>query len=171
MNKYYNITFTEIQIQNAIKRIMSFEKKLGFQLPDEYKNFLLEFDSLCEYSSDLGDDITLSQIRLGYPKGWIFIKEGLGSISFTNIYGLYNKYSSCFRLDMVIQYVEAARFPSHTLAIGDNGCSDFILISYGDENNGKLYIWDHETQFENDNTSFICNSFKEFMEGLMEPKM
>ena len=131
--------------------IDSFEKHIGFLLPDDYKQFLFEYNGgLARYNyfwvDDLDEELPLHVLYgLGLDKN----------------------------LDLKTwndEYVDD--LCSNSIIIGhDPGSGLIVLIN--DNEDGGIYYWDHTFNFEqsneDENTYKIADTFQDFINGLKTP--
>lgn len=134
------------------KRIQDLEKYLGFQLPEDYKEFLREVNG------------GTSKVRYSH----FFVKELNQDIPLDVLYGIGVK--SAFDLKKWYEEFEEDLLPK-SLIIGDNPGSGLIVLITS-ENSG-IYYWDHSFYFpqsnEGKNTYKIADSFTDFIYELKNP--
>ncbi len=137
------------------KALKAIEQLWGFQLPLEYRKFLLEKNG-------------------GIPKltrFWFKNKEDGSCVS--SFFGIVKDFNDNLLLK---QKYSGDRVPNNTLPIARDVYGNFILLSVKGEDRGKIYFWDHEQEADTDrgeapnysNLTLIADSFEEFVEGLSE---
>lgn len=133
--------------------IEELEGFLGFLLPEDYKNFLSEYNG------------GTSKVR--YSK--FFVKELNQEIPLDVLYGIGVKRT--FDLSVCHEEFEEDILPN-SLIIGDDPGSGLIVLITDVENYG-VYYWDHSFYFsqsnEEVNTYKIADSFKDFINELKIP--
>ncbi|MGK5507070.1 SMI1/KNR4 family protein [Brevibacillus formosus] len=133
--------------------ISSFEKHIGFSLPEDYKQFLRDYNggtSIVRYSTfyveELNEDIPLD------------VMYGLGVERPFDLIKWYDEYKD----DLF----------ANSIVIGDDPGSGKIVLITDPEFKG-VYYWDHVFNFEqsseDENTYEVSESFKIFIEGLKNP--
>ncbi len=137
--------------------IHKFEKEIGHELPDDYKNFLLAHNG-------------------GEPEFYIFSKNNeLGKIVLNTFYGLNidDDYDDLLN----VYHSLKDRIPSQFIPIGDDPGGNQFLLGISSPYNGKIYFWDHNTELENydftknelpKNLYKLADSFDEFLNQLEE---
>lgn len=139
--------------QVSEEMIKRFELHIGFSLPDDYKQFLREYNG-------------------GTAKGrnsTFFVKELNETIPLDVLYGL--------GLDRAFDLVEWNKeykdnLIPNSIIIGDDPGSGKIVLVMDPELEG-VYYWDHAFHFEQsneeENTYKIAESFQAFLNGLKNP--
>ncbi len=134
------------------KMIDDFEKIIDFSLPNDYKNFLLEYNGgipEVKYSTfnvkELNEDISLD-ILLGLAIDKLDLQ----------------KRNAEYKEDLL----------PYCIIIGDDPGSGMIVLINDLELKG-IYYWDHSFYFEKSNEEQniykITDSFREFIDGLKNP--
>lgn len=104
--------------------LLNFEMKLGQKLPDDYRNFLLEYNG-------------------GDPEpNMVGIPETRKQCSVACIFGLYN-----FKKDHDLAAKRkrlANRLPEKVIPIAEADGDNFICLSLDSPDFGAVYLWDHE---------------------------
>ena len=132
-------------------RLIKFEKALGYTLPVNYRNYLLEFNG-------------------GVPdQNFFWIEEGKDGTSIYQFYGLHSSKSSS--LDMFIGD-DHCGVPSGFLPIGDDGVGNNIIICLVGSYSGFIYFLDHEIHPYNQHESMdgivkIADSFSSIIDILL----
>lgn len=133
--------------------IEELEKTLGFLIPDDYKDFLGEYNG------------GTSKVR--YSK--FFVKELNQEIPLDVLYGISVKRT--FDLSECYEEFEEDML-QNSLIIGDDPGSGLIVLITDPENHG-VYYWDHSFHFpqssEEENTYKIADSFTDFINELKKP--
>ena len=127
-----------------------------FQLPKEYRSFLLKYN---------GGEPSLSFFK--YKN-----KKDDGSVVDT-FFGIY-KDDNYNLLNKVIEIGD--RHTSDSFPIASDVFGNRICIIVKGPNRGKIYFWDHEMEADTDqgeiadysNMTLISDSFNEFIDGLYE---
>jgi SMI1-KNR4 cell-wall len=132
------------------QQIQSLEEKIGFALPQDYKNFLIQtnggrLEDSTFYVGELEQDI-LMNVFYGYE---------VEKDKVLNIVFWLDKYND--------------EIPEQSLLIGNEPGGAFILyIPYGDD--CGVYFYDDSYVFpqssDEQNTYYIAETFQEFYEGL-----
>lgn len=128
--------------------INDYEKHIGFDLPDDYKYFLMQYNG--------------GKIK----DGVIFVGEIEEKIPLHVLYGLnvekgldLQKWNDEYQDDLL----------PNSIIIGHDYGGEFIVLINDPEKKG-IYFWDHMFSFEQSNeehnTYFIANSFQEFINEL-----
>jgi hypothetical protein len=139
-------TLTEDALQTV-------EKTYGFQLPGDYRKFLLEnnggFPSPnCVTFTDAGRK-TASDVfcyfTIGDNRPWASMEWHLETFS--------------------------ARLPKNTFPIARDSCGNLWLLNVGGENHGSVFFWDHGSYDTFDETDIgswprVAASFQEFRDNL-----
>lgn len=133
--------------------IKEFEQHIGFSLPEDYKQFLSEYNggtAKVRYSTFVVKDI--DQI---IPLDVLF---GLGVIEELDL----QYWNDEYRDDLL----------PNSIIIGHDPGSGMIVLINDPEIQG-VYYWDHSFYFEEsneeENTYKIADSFRSFIEGLKDP--
>lgn len=129
----------------TIEQIMEFEKRLHNPLPDDYRDFLLQYNG-----------------------GYFGVEEECYT---TEKYGpilthMFSIGSSELEFDLERFHSKPAPY-CYLFPFGDDCNGNPMLISLGDENYGKVYGWNHECEEEEEelpNALYYCaDSFHDFM--------
>lgn len=135
--------------------IVHLEKKLGYALPEKYRDFLRfhnggrPYPERFNFRRDLNGNFIENAIHFFY---------GLGS---TAAHAELVTVSECFK----------GRIPSELLAIGDDHFGNQICLSIRGDQIGAIFLWDHELEHippTYKNVYFLSNSFSEFINNLHE---
>ncbi|MEC0207378.1 SMI1/KNR4 family protein [Paenibacillus ehimensis] len=133
--------------------ISNFEKHIGFSLPEDYKQFLRDYNggtSVVRYST-----FFVEELNENMP---LDVMYGLGVEKPFDLVKWYDEYKD----DLF----------SNSIVIGDDPGSGKIVLITDPEFKG-VYYWDHVFHFEqsseDENTFEISESFKIFIEGLKNP--
>lgn len=140
--------------------MQEFEKAIGTQLPQEYKNYLL---------SHQGGHPTLDVFRVRWSgQNWA---EGNEINSVAWMFSIYNG-----KDENLLDYYEThhGRIPKDTLPIARDPGGNLILIGISGDNNGKIFFWQREYEVDLEkglpadysNIGFVANSFNEFIDSL-----
>ncbi|RZK10710.1 MAG: SMI1/KNR4 family protein [Flavobacterium sp.] len=141
--------------------VTRFEKVIGFKLPNDYRNFLLNYRG-----GFLGEALIYDFIENG--------ENTIGGIE--SIYGFCeNKDNSLYKYykDYCDDY---KRMMLGMIPIGDDGSGNYICLLLAKKDFGKIYFWDHEWEVDfNDpeesqeafrNCHWIADSFTEFTKSI-----
>jgi hypothetical protein len=134
--------------------IEALEQLWGFRLPNEYKNFLIEYNG--------GEPVPNGFSFKNLPENGSYIDVFFGILKHDNNNLLVN-------MEMYKN-----RIPNNFIPIGDDPGGNLILISVKNKDRGKIYFWDHEMEANTEageiadytNLTLIADSFDEFMNGL-----
>jgi hypothetical protein len=151
--------------------LKAFEKKLGSTIPDEYRNFLLEYNG--GYPKPNYFDIPKPEDNefLDYP-------DDMGS-TIEYLCGIY-KDPSLEGINLIKQYekyqITEKRMPDEILPIGGDLWGSLICVGLKGDYRNKIFYWD--SNFEPDveenkqpfwqNITVIAASFNEFLQSLHE---
>ena len=134
--------------------IAKVEKKLGAELPTDYREFLLTTNG-----GRPEPNIFIAHTRPGGSRevlAWFFcIKEDDSNDLLENVDIFQN------------------RLPESLLPIATDPFGNIICLSIEGRDRGKVYFWDHEKEavkvdpFGYDNVYFIADSFEEFLKSLL----
>lgn len=139
----------------SIEVVNNFENSIGFLLPEDYKNFLLEYNG--------------GTAKIRYST---FKAEGLNeNIPLDVLYGIGVEKK---QLDLQIineEYIDDML--PNCIIIGDDPGSGMIVLINNEELKG-VYYWDHSFYFkqsrEEGNIYKIADSFIDFIQGLKNPQ-
>jgi cell wall assembly regulator SMI1 len=135
--------------------VSRFEKKIGFILPNDFKDFLYEFNGgLTEEGSDV-----------------FFINDRKKNSMIDKFFGLDLKPSS--NIEYLLDYY-SDRFPKGIIPIGEDPGGNYICLNVNEgKDYGKVYFYDHEVDNEDGqgnatwaNLTLIADTFTEFLEKL-----
>lgn len=145
------VVFVNDAVPASVRDVESLERRLGVELPADYRSFLLSQNGGRVHDNDLAT-----------PEGE---EIGIAVRSFLSIGGATND-----SLDDFID-VYRGRYPDEFLPIGEAAGGNLILLRVGATSSGEVYFWDHE--FEGDeevtweNLTLLAKSFTQFMEALV----
>jgi hypothetical protein len=151
------LRFSDPGIPASDEQLIQLEKELGFDLPPQYREFLLS-------NSGGGVDD---------ENAWIVIEKNGKSfrMKFEYFYSVMDPSYPSYELKQ--QYLDFQnRIPKEMVAIGHDGFGNQILLGVSESQRGKVFFWDHEDEgFDESpddyhNTILIANSFDEFVERL-----
>ncbi|MBK7882555.1 MAG: SMI1/KNR4 family protein [Chitinophagaceae bacterium] len=152
----------EYCVHEAFSTIYNFENKWAIQLPDDYKSFVKEIEvavEICRIYSEMPGDY---HSYIDFPINYFFeLDDERGVAYLANIYGIN---------DSITYKQDDNLIRQGFLIIGDNGCGDLILLNIV---KGKVFYFDHEINpepIEAKELLLICNSFSEFMDGLIKKR-
>lgn len=134
------------------KEVVEFEEYLGFELPQDYREFLKE------YNGGIPDD----------NKNCFYIKDLEEETMLDVLYGInieksfdLKEWNDEYRCDLLTKM----------LIIGSDPGGMMIIISNNKEDIG-IYLWDHAHEYEQSteesNSYKIADSFQEFIDNLKE---
>lgn len=138
------ITMVKQFNQVSIERIALFEQAIGYKLPDEYKEFIIQYNG-------------------GRPERRVFDIPRLRDIDELNyFYGidaveLYDLYK--------IYTIYKERIPAGLLPIADDPFDNQVCISLIGVSRGNIYFWDHELEHLK-KVTILSNSFDSFLNNL-----
>lgn len=121
-----------------------FERALGFQLPAEYRRYLLEVGG-----GALEANVLRSDERVGVQA---LLELGSSLEARRRTY--------------------AERVPHGFLPIADDGCGNLLLLALGGRERGSVWFWDHEQEAEEgepatrDNLTRVADSVRGLLGGL-----
>jgi hypothetical protein len=110
-------------------RLTAFEDRLGFTLPDEYRDFLLAHNG-------------------GTPVPATFSSEREGEDRVESLYGLHDG-PDHLRLDEMWD-IYRRRLPRGLLPIGADPFGNALCIALSGPHRGRIYFWDHEYEPQDD---------------------
>ena len=142
----------DIEIEGSARRIArrgieKEELKHGFQVPDEYKEFLLQQN---------GGHPKRCCFRFGkgtYMDSMISNFLAIGGPGYMNLAHFVEVYSD--------------RLPSHVIPIADDPGGNLIVMSCEGKTRGAVYFWDHEKTGKQ-SIRRLAGSFEEFLSMLSE---
>lgn len=143
-NKYGKIDLTRLQL---------FEDKIGAELPDDYRKFLIKHNG-------------------GKPTPSDFNIQKQGDDSIHHFYGLHDGPSHT-KLDDTYD-VYFGRVPNSMIPIADDPTGNAICIGIKQKYKGQVLFWDHELEGNllnlilSKNITVLSNSFNEFVCSLFE---
>ncbi len=134
------------------KEVIEFEEYLGFELPQDYRKFLKEYNGgipdynkNCFYIKDLKEETMLD------------VLNGLTGKRGLDLKRCHDEYKDDLLPKMLI--------------IGRDPGGMMIILS-NDEKDGGIYLWDHAHEYaqstEESNSYKIADSFQEFIDNLKE---
>lgn len=137
--------------EESIRRL---EWNLGYQLPSQYRNFLLQHD---------GGQPT--------PDAFDFEDGSTGSVI-----SHFAKVNSLDRSETILDLVLVLRdrIPVGFLPFGEDAVGNVICLGILPENEGHTYLWDHENEADIDETPTMTNmrliarSFDDFIFGIFD---
>lgn len=144
----------EVRVGLGEAELSNYERKLGLQLPSDYRKFLLEFNG-------------------GSPRPNCFNFKGgnTGSqvLSFFGFGSFYN----------VLEELETynGRLPKRFFPVAAEAGGNLLCISLSGEDAGSIYFWDHELEADLSqgqtpdsvsNTILVADSFSEFLDSFCE---
>jgi cell wall assembly regulator SMI1 len=139
--------------------ITKFEEEIGYELPEDYKKFLLEHNG-----------------GRPSPEGFSFeYRDSKKSSSLLDFfYGIQGETEEHYDLATNNQDFKG-RIPSDMLVIACDQAGNQICLGLFGNVKGKIYFWDHEEEAVSEgdppvygNLYFIANSFSEFVNGLSD---
>jgi hypothetical protein len=141
--------------ETSINDIISLEQRFNVILPQDYIDFLLQYNGgNVEIDDDCG-------IYVRYLKEYIHVDV---------LFGLDTGYQNANIDTWMSDNIIASDMPENTIIIGDSIEHGFIVLLCAGEDAG-VYYWDHAYEFKcsNDesNTYFIADTFTDFAKGLL----
>ena len=159
--------------------ILSLEQQLGARLPNDYRNYLLEFglkgfNNLLFFKPKSTEAIYMHSSKVGLP-----------NIEFSGSYldCLYGKLENSPK--DIFNNLENFnnRIPDHCLPIGGDGLGNLILIDLSEERYSQILFWDFENEWDEEeykeetgmdfnnkikyqNTYLLANNFTDFIASL-----
>ena len=145
-----------IKVNNCARQLelsdmSNIESMIGGVLPNQYKNFLLQFNG-------------------GRPESSVFKIEGLENnpVGKIQVFLGIDREIESSNIDWNYD-VFKGRVPSDILPIARTGTGDLICIGIKENKFGKIYFWDmvNETnEYDYSNVYYLRNSFDEFIADL-----
>lgn len=140
----------EIQGNNEIlteSRLQDFERIIGDQLPQQYREFLLKYNG-------------------GYPRPYYFIiskEQGIGMVNV--FYGIGEMYDNLDKkIDIFDDIMDIGFIP-----VADDSGGNQICLGLTEKYFGNVYFWIHDEDPEDmSNMYFLAKDFKEFLEKLYD---
>ena len=135
-------------------RIIAFEEKNNFKLPDDYFRFLKNYNG-------------------GYPTRDKFNISDSQGIDILDVFHGLDVKPRFSNLDYLVDnYTD--RFIHHIIPIGHDAGGNYVCLNVNQGNDyGKVYFYDHEVENEDengnltwDNLYLIADSFSDFLEKL-----
>jgi cell wall assembly regulator SMI1 len=145
------ITFFESGKKITDKEVAYIEKKIGYCLPNEYREFLLKHNGgKCP------------------NRGFVFMENSQESDSevrsFYAVGGINGYYDLEENMDIYI--FDEKRLPDFYIPIAEDDLGNLICISGDESDYGYIYFWDHEKEGEKENMYIIADSFNKFINNL-----
>lgn len=139
----------------SIEVVNKFENSIGFLLPEDYKNFLIEYNG--------------GTAKIRYST---FKAEGISeNIPLDVLYGIGVEKKQLDLQRVNEEYIDDV-LPNCIIIGDDPGAGMIVLIN--DEDFKGVYYWDHTFYFEQsseeENIYKIADSFKHFIQGLKNPQ-
>ncbi|MBK9202300.1 MAG: SMI1/KNR4 family protein [Candidatus Obscuribacter sp.] len=150
----------QIRMENEVKagleesELSQYERQLGLKLPQQYRNFLLEFNG----GSPRPSRFTFKDCDTG--------SQVLSFFGFGSFYDV---------LEELETY--GGRLPKRFFPIAAESGGNLLCISLSGEDSGNIYFWDHELEAELskgqtpdsvNNTTLVADSFSEFLDSFCE---
>lgn len=127
--------------------VLDLERRLGRELPREYRGFLLQHNG-------------------GKPHSRVFDMPMLNDVDEIGyLYGI--NVSQYYDLSYMLEIYQG-RIPDTLLPVADDPGGNQICISLGKDDLGAIYFWDHELEFEGSAATRIADSFDAFVGSLRE---
>jgi hypothetical protein len=135
--------------------VVSLEAELGFRLPDDYREFLLQYNG-------------------GQPEATVF-RWGSGSYMGSSVRYFYSV-TEDFTFSLAYHYkiyALAGRIPKWTLPISPDAGGNLILLALGEAHPGKVFFWDHDIEglvadpASPEHLTLLADSFSEFCNRLL----
>jgi hypothetical protein len=157
MNKFQYYFVIEKYHLPKQEEIILLEEQLKFNLPSDYKVFLLDY----------GLSAFEGYICFTFQENYTQDNKGLLDVFFgiypNDVYDLIYNYNTY-----------QGRIPSHLLPIANDPGGNIICISTSSDSLGSIYFWDHEEEvvveqneeIDTSNLYLVANSFDEFMNSL-----
>lgn len=146
-----NFKMTELGRTLSDGDVKSLEKELGFLLPSKYREFLLSYNG--------GRPIPADFPITGFPN------NPSGGIQI--FLGIDRKYNSS---NIAWSYkILSKRIPTFFLPIAGTDVGNLVCLAIGGENEGKVYLWDHENEHTPPtyrNVYLIADSFQAFLNSI-----
>jgi len=138
----------EIQGNNEVltkSRLQEFERIIGVQLPQKYREFLLKYNG-------------------GYPRPYYFTiskEQGIGMVNI--FYGIGEMYDNLDKkIDIFDEIMDIGFIP-----IADDSGGNQICLGLTEKYSGNVYFWIHDEDPEDmSNMYFLAKDFEEFLETL-----
>ncbi len=148
---YFSAATYDRKLLDEIERqVNQFESSINGKLPLDYRDFLVELESLVAYKTNKGEfyGITdlyyyLKENKKSFPLYRYYeIPDGKGIAYICNIYGL-SEFFKPYQITSVMDLDLSSGF----VPFADNGCGDYIAICVKKDGYGKIFMWNHETQY------------------------
>jgi hypothetical protein len=132
--------------------LQALEREIGFRLPDEYRQFLSEFNG--------GEP---------EPSGFVFETNDGPSDSRVRYFLTLDPNERNYAIkEFLRQYRD--RIPEGVMPIACDSFGNLVLLDLGAKRVGSIYFWDHEKESMEeptwDNVSQVARSFNEFEDSL-----
>ncbi|UZQ51671.1 SMI1/KNR4 family protein [Clostridium kluyveri] len=139
----------------SLEAIKNFEKSIGFSLPEDYKQFLIEYNG---------------EARVRYST--FKVEELNENIPLDVLYGLGVEKKQLDLQKVNDEYIDDML--PNCIIIGDDLGAGMIVLINDDDYEG-VYYWDHSFHFaqssEEENIYKVADSFKAFIDGLKNPQL
>ncbi|WP_160161114.1 SMI1/KNR4 family protein [Actinomadura sp. K4S16] len=146
-----SVEFVSEGIPVSLRDLDELERRLGVELPSDYRSFLLRRNGGRVHDNDLatpeGEEIGIAVVS--------FLSLGSeGGDSMDEFLGVYS-----------------GRYPKELLPVAEAVGGNLILIRVEGRMKGEIYFWDHEQEGDEEpvweNLTLLAPSFDQFMEALV----
>lgn len=153
------ITFIDSKPPPSEAELDALEHRLQIKLPENYRHFLLEHNG--------GRPV---------PKGFSFVEDshGLTGSSIAWFLAVHDGPYSNFEKDYYVYKVRNRRLPDNLMPIAHDPFSNQICMSFGGDDKGAIYFWDHEIEADEGeeatyrNCYLIAPTLEQFLDGLRD---
>jgi hypothetical protein len=138
------------------KDLEELERRLSISLPVAYRAWLLKHN---------GGQPVPGGFRYKHETGPY--TDGNVAWFFAVYEGQFENFERTYRAYKVL----SRRFPENLVPIARDGSGNYICLSFGGSDAGKVYFWDHEEEPASPsygNCHLIADSFDEFIDGLRD---
>jgi cell wall assembly regulator SMI1 len=132
--------------------IRSLEQKIGFPLPQDYRQFLLQYNG-----------------GVPKPERFAFRIPSGEQVSLVRVFFSLDENDPYYNLLRKLS-VNEGYIPESCLPIGEDPFGNLILLELSKSHQGNVYFWDHESEGGDDlrdNMALIAGNFTEFTRLLL----
>jgi hypothetical protein len=132
MPNVHGIRILEQGSKISDNEIRELEDTLGYSLPNDYRTFLLTYNGGRPEPDVFNYEIRKNEIRSSSVRNFFCVdKEGMDAFN-------------------EILLVYAGRLPKDMFPIAYDSCGNLICLCIAGEHRGRIYFWDHEEEYEED---------------------
>ncbi len=135
---------SKFDIENMEEKIVAFEIKCGFSLPEQYRKFLLKYN---------GGETPETSFKIGREGTVIRAFYGIGHV----------EYSFSSIEELIPDFLKKQFLPIAVDVFGN-----YIVIGLDEKKDGQIWFCDHENGFK---ATYLTENFKEFVKKVKSKKI